>query len=117
VPSASQRPHVYGDERKFKAALARSIKRAEELLDQALGVRKRVVESAAGGKPEWWTAHFVDAPWAKEVERFAVRTRKSMSEYLQEQFPKVLQLLSAPLPRPTADEPRHALVVDTLNPG
>jgi hypothetical protein len=46
------RPHIYGDETKCRAAVARYIGRGEELLAQAAGVRKEVDHAKA--TQEWW---------------------------------------------------------------
>jgi hypothetical protein len=115
VPRASKRPRVYGDESKFRAALARSVKRGEELLDQAVGVRNRVGEARAAGAEPWETALYIEHPWVKDVRRFFENTQKAMGEYLQEQFPKVLGVLARGLPPPTG-KPRHALGLGNLEP-
>jgi hypothetical protein len=37
-----KRPHIYGDEARCRKAVARHIDSGQELLDQAVGVRKRL---------------------------------------------------------------------------
>jgi hypothetical protein len=44
------RPHIYGDEKKARAALARQIARGEELLSRAGGVQKRIDQAKAKAK-------------------------------------------------------------------
>lgn len=64
---------IYGDESKFRAALARYIKRADELLDQAEGVRKHMEKI---GEPY---AHlFVGAGWEEDVKRWLMSVRRGL---------------------------------------
>jgi Abortive infection C-terminus len=115
VPRASKRPRVYGDESKFRAALARAIARGEELLDQAEGVRNRIAKAAAEGDDWWETGLYIEAPWAKKVRRFFENTQKTMGDYLQEQFLGTLGVLARGLLPPTG-KPRHAIGLDNLEP-
>ena len=43
LDAAMNRPHIYGSEAECEASLARYIARGRKLLDEAVGVRKRVV--------------------------------------------------------------------------
>jgi len=112
---ATERPRIYGDESKFKRALARYIKRAEELLDQAEGVRNRAAEATAAGEEPWAVALYVEAPWVKKVRRWFDDARRELGDYLQERLNTVARVLALGLPPPTG-KPRHALYFDNLEP-
>jgi hypothetical protein len=49
MKDALRRPRIYGSNKRFKAAISRHVERAQELLDQAEGVRKMI--DAIPGKP------------------------------------------------------------------
>jgi abortive infection Abi-like protein len=113
-----RRPHIYGEESKARRDLARYIAQGQELLDQAVGVRKRVAEAQARvtarakaeakkkprrAKPSpggfLLTARLltpeevgqrVARDWSGQVESWEERAERAMQRLLQEQSGAVL---------------------------
>jgi Abortive infection C-terminus len=112
-----KRPRIYGDEARCRRALARYISGAEELLDQAEGVRKRVEASPQRDMLErirhlhQFDAIGPEAEWAKNVRRWFSGARQSMVAYLQEQLGEVMPVLALGLP-PDTGKPRHGIWLD-----
>jgi len=101
---------IYGDESKFRAALARYIKRADELLDQAEGVRKHMEKI---GEPY---AHlFVGAGWEEDVKRWLMSARSGLLPYLQEQADDALPVIAYGLPSDKGGS-RRVIDVDSGEP-
>jgi hypothetical protein len=110
-----KRPRIHGGEASFRAALADYIRRAEELLDQAVEVRKRVVAlTGAQDFPEW-DASVVENDWAREVRLWFNGARQAMSEYLQEQLQDVLPVIEVGIPLATG-KPSYAVDLERGEP-
>ena len=88
------RPRIYGSETNYRNAIARYIKSCDDLIDQAEGVRKRVLD--AGPLAEF---ELIASGWPDSVERWRVNARHNLQKYLQEQTETKLPVLSAPLPK------------------
>jgi Abortive infection C-terminus len=126
----AKRPHIYGDERKARATLARQIARGEELLNRAGGVQKRIDQAKARAKTRTTSSprpksrprttessfgiQFVLRPltpvevgehiagdWISDVRTWSKRTRRAMRDYLEDQFIDVLPTLAEGLPYKT----------------
>lgn len=102
------RPRIYGNERKCKALITRYIASADDLLDQAEGVRNRVT---ATEDPESIVAFSMELDWGKDFRQWFIRTWRGMSKYLQDGMPGALPVLAAGLP-PDSGKPRHTIVLD-----
>jgi len=72
---------IYGDEAKCRSAVRRYMRRAEELLAQAEGVRR--VEAAETPLD----AAAIEQGWVKEVRRWFVSVIAAVGKFLQDQFP------------------------------
>lgn len=103
-------PRIYGNESKCRAAVARYIERADELLDQAQGVKKRVV---AEDSSLW--ASMLEYPWVEDFRRWFRNAYRGLQPYLQDQLEDVLPLLSTGLP-PDTGKPRHHIGLDNGEP-
>jgi hypothetical protein len=103
-----KRPRVYGNEGKCKALLARYIAGADELLDQAEGVRNRV---NAIGDPDSIAGFSMELAWGRDFRQWFGRSWRGMSKYLQDEMPGALPVLSAGLP-PDSGKPRHTIVLE-----
>jgi hypothetical protein len=103
-----KRPRIYGSEGRCRAALARYLSGAEELLDQAEGLRKRI---ASIGDPASIAAFSMELEWGKDVRRWFSLTRRGMSRYLQDGLDDVVPVLAAGLP-PDTGKPRHTVALD-----
>jgi hypothetical protein len=111
-----KRPRIYGDETKCRRAVARYLRDADDLLDQAEGARNRIraiaerdvtkrlemVEVAVGGT------------WRKDLDRWHDRCREGMRRYLQDQFETVLPGIASHLPR---DWSKAGVMMVTLDDG
>jgi hypothetical protein len=109
------RPRIYGSEAKCRSAVARYVERGDALLDQVVGVRKRVEAAAAAGEDPFSTAFFIESEWAKEVRRWFENAQKTMGPFLQDQFEDVLGVIARGLP-PATGKLRHAVVLDNGEP-
>ena len=110
-----KRPPIHGNEVGCRAAVAAYIQRAEELLDQAAEVRRRVVALTGAQDVPPWEAAVVD-DWAREVRLWFKDAREAMSQYLGEQLQEVLPVIEVGIPLSTA-KPGHAIDLDRANPG
>ena len=110
-----RRPRIYGDEANCRAAVAGYIQRAEELLDQAVDVRRRVVALTGAQDVPPWEAPVVENDWAREVRLWFDGVRKAMSPYLEEQLQDALPLVELGMTRATA-KPGYAIDLDTGEP-
>jgi hypothetical protein len=106
-----KRPRIYGDERKCRAAVVRYIGAAEELLDQAIGVGKRIDALPRGQRDSKLSALAAEQGWAKDVRRWFGKAQRAVGPYLQEQFHEVLPVLALGLP-PDTGKSRHAIALD-----
>lgn len=130
----AKRPHIYGDEKKARAALARQIARGDELLSQAPGVRNRIVQAQATQRarakksPPTATGPFslrlvenydlgdyIAGEWVRQMRSWRERTQRVMRDYLQEQFVETLPALVAAV-SPLADKPRYHVSLDNGEP-
>jgi hypothetical protein len=109
------RPHIYGHEANFRAAVAEYIQRAEELLDQAVEVRRRVVALTAAQDVPPWEAAVIENDWAREVRLWFNGAREAMSRYLVEQLQEVLPVIEIGIPLATA-KPSFAIDLDRGEP-
>lgn len=107
---ATRAPRIYGNESKCRAAVARYIARAEELLDQAQGVKKRL---AAEDNSIWGS--MLEYPWVEDFRRWFRNAYRGLQPYLQDQLEDVLPLLSIGLP-PDTGKPRHHIGLDNGEP-
>lgn len=110
-----KRPRIYGSEDKCRAAVARCIQNAEELLDQAVGVRKRVVALTGARDLPPWEAGTVENDWARELRGWFNDARQTMSGYLRDQLQDVLPIIEFGIPV-SAGNPGHAIVLDNGEP-
>lgn len=108
-----KRPRVYGSETKCRAALARYIEGAEELLDQAVGVRSRV--AAFAREDALLMAFFAESEWEQQVRRWFDAARQALMRYLQDQLKDVMPVLDRGLP-PADGKPRHRVGLDNGEP-
>jgi hypothetical protein len=110
-----KRPRIYGDEANCRAAVADYIQRAEKLLDQAVGVRERVVALTGAEDFPPWEAGTIENDWAREVRLWFNGARRAMSQYLQTQLQDVLPLIEVGLPLATP-RPGYAIDLDKGEP-
>jgi Abortive infection C-terminus len=103
------RPSIYGDDRKFRTALTRYLNAADQLLDQAVGVERRV--DAASGELREFDLILIQEEWEKDVRRWFQTTRKGMGRYLQDQMPEYAPVLTLG-PPPDDGKPRHTIALD-----
>lgn len=108
-----KRPHIYGSEDRCRAALKRYIDGVEDLLGQAVGVRKRIAESKYPTSPI--SSAFIANDWLKDFDRWFDRSGQTMRKYLQDRFASVLPVLAAGVP-PDTGKPRHVIVLDAAEP-
>jgi hypothetical protein len=101
---AVKRPRIYGNEARFRAALKRHISGAEELLDEAIGVRKRIEAVRETRHPDPIMAFIVEDEWEKHVRRWFMAAHQGLFRYLQEQFEEVAPVVWLGLP-PDDHEP------------
>jgi hypothetical protein len=111
-----ERPRIHGDEVACRAAVAAYIQRAEELLDEAVDVRSRVVAdtsriSQLGVSLEG----FIEDEWARNLRAWFGDARETMDTYLQEQLQDVLPIIEFGLPR-TTGTPSYDTTVDRNEP-
>jgi hypothetical protein len=117
-----KKPRIYGSEDRFRAALARSIKSGEELLDQTEGARRRM-QLAGDSRLD---ALAIEEAWERHFRRWFNGTGRALAKYLQEELvglptglrpepnakaEDVLPVLGAGLP-PADGKPRHTIGVD-----
>jgi hypothetical protein len=108
-----KRPRVYRSETKCRAAAARYIESAEELLDQAVGVRNRV--AAMARNKDMLSAFLAESEWEKQVRRCFKTAREGMMRYLQDQLGGFAPVLALGLP-PDTGKPRHRVGLDNGEP-
>lgn len=84
---------IYGDETKFRRALAQYVKRADELLDQAVGVHKRMEAMDADSLVV--ASLFAGSDWGDAVSRWRTSVIRGLDQYLHEQADGVLPLTSS----------------------
>ena len=111
-----KRPRIHGDEADCTAAVAAYIRRAEELLDEAVDVRSRLVAdtsriSQLGVSLEG----FIEDEWARNLRGWFGDARETMGKYLQEQLQDVLPIIEFGLPR-TTGTPSYTTAVDRNEP-
>jgi hypothetical protein len=104
------RPRIYGDESRCRAAVKRYLRAADELLDQAVGVERRLAAVADHRLAEFYAIDIQDQ-WEKDVRRWFSITRQGMAKYLQDQLGRTLPVLAAGLP-PDDGKPRHTIALD-----
>jgi hypothetical protein len=104
-----RRPRIYGSEAKCRTALARYIDQAEELLDQAEGVGRRVEAATRAGAH--LDALLIEEGWEKPVRRWFVTAQRGMGPFLQDEFVVVAPTLAWGLP-PDTGKPRHRIALD-----
>jgi hypothetical protein len=116
------RPRIYGSEDKCRAALARFIGRGDELLDQAIGVRKIMDEAVPGITPvveTEWMAHAVttvaEAAWVKDFRKWMAQVGKGMYPFLVDQMYAVVPVIAHGLP-PDTGKPRHMIYLENGEP-
>lgn len=107
------RLRIYGGEEKCRATLARHIERGRRLLDEAVGVRKRVIGLA--GTDFARDAATIETDWAREFREWLHDTREAMSDYLGEQLADVLPVIEFGVPLGTG-KPGHAIGLDNGEP-
>lgn len=90
-----KRPHVYGDESKCKSAVARYIRSAGDLIDEAKGVRKRLKDAGLLGEFE-----LLGSGWEERVMSWAGSARRGLRRFLQDQTEDVLPELHSGPPKP-----------------
>ena len=86
-----KRPRIYGSEANCRRALARYIGSADALIDESLGLRKRVMA-------EDLLAEFIILGW-DSPRRWQATARSGLSKYLQDQLGEVLPVLCEGVPR------------------
>jgi hypothetical protein len=107
------RLHIYGGEAKCKATLARYLERGRQLLDEAVGVRKRVVGLA--GTDFARDAATIETDWAREFREWLHDTREAMSDYLGDQLADVLPVIEFGVPLATG-KPGYVIGLDNGEP-
>jgi hypothetical protein len=110
-----KRPRIHGDEADCRAAVAAYIQRAKELLDEAVGVRERVVALTGSQDFPPWEAANIENDWAREVRLWFNGARHEMGEYLQTQLQDVLPIIEVGLPLATP-RPGYAIDLDKGEP-
>ena len=111
-----ERPRIHGDEADCTAAVAAYIRRAEELLDEAVDVRRRMgahipfSQETFAGEP-----FLIEEEWAANLRGWFGDARETMGKYLQEQLQDVLPIIEFGLPR-TTGTPSYATAVDRNEP-
>jgi len=88
---------------------------AEELLDQAVGVRNRMAAVTATRQHESLMAFTIEREWEKRVRRWFSAARHALGRYLQEQLEDVMPTLALGLP-PDDGKPRHRIGLDNGEP-
>jgi len=104
-----KRPRIYGSDGRCRAALARYLQGAEELVDQADGLGKRI---AMTGDPGSIMAFSLELEWERDLRRWFALARRGMSRYLQDGLEEVVPILAAGLP-PNSGKPRHRVTLDS----
>src|SRR6266536_920122 len=79
-----QRPHVYGDEKRFRANLAQHVQRARALLDEAEGVRKRIDKRVAATSEAYrdLTVFAMGHEWTEKVAKWRRNAGKFATAHL-----------------------------------
>jgi hypothetical protein len=101
-----ERPRVYGDEMRCRTALKRYVERGDELLDQAVGVRKRMDAVKANRHVDSIAAYMIEQDWAKELRRWFSACRAGLGRFFQDQMEQLMPVLTLGLP-PETGKPRH----------
>lgn len=107
-------PRIYGSEARCKAAVGGCINRGEDLLDQAVGVRKQVAAEKPW-QPKSLAAFAIEADWAKDVRRWFSNARYRLGHYLRDQMEEFLPVLTLGL-LPDTGKPRHWIGLDNGEP-
>jgi hypothetical protein len=81
------------------------------LLDQAIGVRKRIDALPRDQRDGKLIALAAEQGWAKDLRRWFGKAQRAVGPYLQEQFHEVLPVLALGLP-PDTGKSRHAIALD-----
>jgi abortive infection Abi-like protein len=110
-----KRPRIYGSETRFRSSLARYISTAEDLLDQAVGVRKRIDAEAAARHSDSFIRFVIEEEWAKQVRRWFQNARNGLEQFLQDQMQEALPTLPLGLP-PDTGKPRHWIGLENGEP-
>lgn len=100
---------IYGSEAKCRAAVARYIASGDELLDQAVGVRRRL-EAEADRDSHSLAKFVIEDQWASALRRWARNAQRGLGPYLQDQT-AVLAAIAWGLP-PETGKPRHHIDLD-----
>jgi hypothetical protein len=102
-----ERPHVYGNEVRCRAALKRYIESGDELLDQAVGVRKRMDAVEADERLDGSFAAFeIEQYWTSQVRRWFSAARAGLGKFFQDQMEELMPVLTLGL-MPDTGKPRH----------
>src|SRR5215208_401793 len=104
-----KRPRIYGSEAKCRGAVARYLQGAEELLDQAVGVRNQM--AALTEDHASLAALSIETEWEKDVRRWFSVGRRGMKRYLHQQLEDMIPVLALGLP-PDTGKPRHRIALD-----
>ncbi len=91
-----QRPHVYGDEKRFRANLAQHVQRARALLDEAEGVRKRIDKRVAATSEAYrdLTVFAMGHEWTEKVAKWRRNAGKFATAHLGDQLEDLLAVLT-----------------------
>jgi hypothetical protein len=113
------KPHIYGDEGRFRAAVNRGIRSGEDLAGQTDGVRRRM--ELAGDRLD---ALLIEQEWERDFRRWFMATGGTLAKYLQDQLvptwarrppagseEALLPVFAAGLP-PDTGKPRHVIHIN-----
>lgn len=106
-------PRIYGDQRRFKAALGRHVSSGYDLLDRLDGVRG-LIASTPGG-PGTLGAYIHEQEWTEEVERWRRNVWRALRRHLADGAPAALPVATAEWP-PDTGKPRHARRIGWVEP-
>ncbi len=115
-----EKPRIYGDEGRFRAAVSRAIRNGEDLLGQTDGIHKRMEFAGDDGVD----ALLIEQEWEREFRRWFMTTGRTLVKYLQDQLTppsarqpaaegedNFLPVLAAGLP-PDTGKPRHVIHIN-----
>jgi hypothetical protein len=94
-----EKPVIYGDEGRFRAAVTRAINSGDDLLAQAEGVRKQIGQAGDG-----WDRYAIEEAWEADFRRWFMGTGRTLVRYLREQFAGSLSQMRAGVHPPLSED-------------
>lgn len=94
-----EKPRIYGDESRFRAAVTRAINSGDDLLAQAEGVRRQMEQTGDG-----WDRYAIEGAWEADFRRWFMGIGRTLVKYLREQFAGSLSQVRAGVWPPLSED-------------